>query len=86
MSDVIGGLFGLAVAAFFIYCGCRIASRLGYSGYAGLLLLIPFVNLVVWAMWALSDSPNERELRELRAELSRRDAPQVEEALHAMSG
>src|SRR4051812_5462904 len=86
MADVAGGLFGIVLAAFFAYCGCRVARRLGYSGYAGLLLLIPLVNPVAWAVWALSESPNERALRALRGELSHREAPRVEEALQAMSG
>jgi hypothetical protein len=80
------GLFGVVLTAFLVYCACRIASRMGYSGFAGLLLLIPFVNMVTWVVWAFNESPNERKLRSLRAELARRDGPRVEGALRGMDG
>ena len=86
MTDTIGGMFGIPTVVLVAYCGCRIASKLGYSSYAGLLLMIPVVNLITWVVWAFSDSPSERASRDLKARLSRAKAPGVATALNTMHG
>jgi hypothetical protein len=49
-------------------CWATLARRLGYAhdAWIGLLMVIPGVNLVVFLWLAFSESPHERQLRELR--------------------
>ena len=53
----------------------RIFARTGMGGALSLLMLIPLVNLVMLYVLAFSDWPIERELQQLRAQLSPQQRP-----------
>jgi hypothetical protein len=64
MSPLVLGV--LVVLVTLLWCG--IASRLGYPGAMGRLTLFPFLGIAAIIYWACAVSPNEMELRRLRAQ------------------
>lgn len=57
LFGVVGMVFGLAIAALFIWFYVRILHKAGYSGWWALLLFVPVVNIVMIWVFAFADWP-----------------------------
>ena len=64
------GIFSLAVLVFGIIIYWRIVSKAGFNGALSLLLFVPVVNLVMLCIFAFGEWPIQRELNQLRQQVS----------------